>query len=183
MDAAAGLGRNPVSKHQIQPEYGVSRLTRDGMAEPVSRDQILRHARGQAFPVQLTTSRIGSLTRLIHTLLYVMTIHTYIYIYILLLCTWYVFVVVDSHVQRIVLATEETTVTQQVSHRPIKCQSRLWSQKSTKVNESHHGDNPLLRPTGIQIATKSYATLQAMAPTNTKTVHQTSFLHIESNLD
>ena len=29
------------------------------------------------FPVQLTTSRIGNLTRLIHTLLYVMTIHTY----------------------------------------------------------------------------------------------------------
>ena len=28
----------------------MSRLTRDGMAEPVSRDQILRHARGQAFP-------------------------------------------------------------------------------------------------------------------------------------
>ena len=28
------------------------------------------------FPVQLTTSRIGNLTRLIHTLLYVMTIHT-----------------------------------------------------------------------------------------------------------
>ena len=46
MDAAAELGRNPVSKHQIQPEYGeMSRLTRDGTAEPVSRDQILRHAR------------------------------------------------------------------------------------------------------------------------------------------
>ena len=72
-------------------------------------------------------------------------------------------VVVDSHIQRIVLATEETTVTQQVSHRPIKCQSRLWSQRGTKVNGSHHGDNPLLRPTGIQIATKSYAALQAMA--------------------
>ena len=43
------------------------------------------------------------------------------------------------------------------------------------MNGSHHGDNPLLRPTGIQIATKSYATLQAMAPTNNKTVHQTSF--------
>ena len=59
----------------------MSRLTRDGTAEPVSRDQILRHARGQGnilFPVQLTTSRIGNLTRLIHTLLYVMTIHTYI---------------------------------------------------------------------------------------------------------
>ena len=63
----------------------MSRLTRDGTAEPVSRDQILRHARGQGniiFPVQLTTSRIGNLTRLIHTLLYVMTIHTYIHTYV-----------------------------------------------------------------------------------------------------
>ena len=62
----------------------MSRLTRDGTAEPVSRDQILRHARGQGniiFPVQLTTSTIGNLTRLIHTLLYVMTIHTYIHTY------------------------------------------------------------------------------------------------------
>ena len=78
MDAAAELGRNPVSKHQIQPiSMEMSRLTRDGTAEPVSRDQILRYARGQGniiFPVQLTTSRIGNLTRLIHTLLYVMTI-------------------------------------------------------------------------------------------------------------
>ena len=55
------------------------------------------------------------------------------------------------------------------------CQSGTWSQRGTKVNRSHHGDNPLLRPTGIQIATKRYATLQAMAPTNIKTVHQTSF--------
>ena len=82
-----------------------------------------------------------------------------------------------------VLATEETMVTQKVSHRPIKCQSRLWSQRGTKVNGSHHGDNPLLRPTGIRIATKSYATLQAMAPTNIKTVHQTFLLYIESSLD
>ena len=42
MDTAEELGRNPVSKHQIQP-----RLTRDGTAEPVSRDQILRRERGQ----------------------------------------------------------------------------------------------------------------------------------------
>ena len=35
MDAAAELRRNPVSKHQIQPEYGVSRLMRDGTAEHV----------------------------------------------------------------------------------------------------------------------------------------------------
>ena len=82
-----------------------------------------------------------------------------------------------------VLSTEDTTVTQQVSHRPVKCQSRLWSQRGTKTNGSHDGDNPLLRPTGIQIATKSYATLQVMAPTNVKTVHQTSLLHIESSLD
>ena len=48
------------------------RLTRDGTAEPVSRDQVVSHARGQGniiFPVQLTTSTIGNLTRLIHTLL------------------------------------------------------------------------------------------------------------------
>ena len=31
------------------------------------------------FPIQLTTSRIGNLTRSIHTLLYVMTTHTYIH--------------------------------------------------------------------------------------------------------
>ena len=63
------------------------------------------------------------------------------------------------------------------------CQSGTWSQIGTKVNGSHHGDNPLLRPTGIQIATKNYATLQAMAPTNIKTVHQTSLLQIESSID
>ena len=93
------------------------------------------------------------------------------------------FVLKKKDIQRIVLATEETTVTQQVSHRPIKCQSRLRSQRGTKINGSHHGDNPLLRPTGIQIVTKSCAALQAMAPTNIKTFHQTSLLHIESNLD
>ena len=47
MDAAAELGRNPASKHQIQPEFGDRRLTRDGTAETVSRDQLLRHERGQ----------------------------------------------------------------------------------------------------------------------------------------
>ena len=49
----------------------MSRLTRDGTAEPISRDQILRRERGQGkniFLVQLTTSRIGSLIRLILSL-------------------------------------------------------------------------------------------------------------------
>ena len=71
----------------------MSRLTRDGTAEPVSRDQILRHAREQGniiFPVQLTTSRIGNLTRLIHTLLYVMTIHRVPFFYLF----WHVYFVI-----------------------------------------------------------------------------------------
>ena len=64
MDAAAEFGREPVRKHQIQPEFGdeQTRLTRDGTAEPVPRDQILR---------------IGNLTRLIHTLA-ICDDHTYI---------------------------------------------------------------------------------------------------------
>ena len=51
----------------------MSRLTRDGTTKPVSRDLILRRERGQVktiFPVQLTTSRIDDLTRLILTLYY-----------------------------------------------------------------------------------------------------------------
>ena len=48
MDATAELRRNPVSKNQIEPEcMEMSRLARDGTAEPVSRDQILRRERGQ----------------------------------------------------------------------------------------------------------------------------------------
>ena len=50
----------------------MSRLTRDGTAELVSRDQILgANGDREIFfsPVQLTTSRIDNLTRLILTLL------------------------------------------------------------------------------------------------------------------
>ena len=49
MDTAAELGKNPVSKHQIQPEYEDEEADarRDGTAEPVSRDQIFRRERGQ----------------------------------------------------------------------------------------------------------------------------------------
>ena len=48
MDAAAELGKNPVSKHQISLSMEMSRLaTRDETAEPVSRDQILRRERGK----------------------------------------------------------------------------------------------------------------------------------------
>ena len=50
----------------------MSRLTLDGRAQHVSRDQILRRKRGQLFiyfNVELTTIRIGNLTRFVHTLL------------------------------------------------------------------------------------------------------------------
>ena len=57
----------------------MSRLTRDGTAGPVSRDQILRHVweQGNAnFPCSADHEQDwGNVTRLIHTLLYVMTIY------------------------------------------------------------------------------------------------------------
>ena len=82
----------------------MSRLTRDGTAEPVSRDQILRHARGQGnihfpcsadheqdwqpYPVDPYSAIICDGNTYIH--IYI-CIHTYIYICILLvqiiLCT------------------------------------------------------------------------------------------------
>ena len=48
MDAVAEIGRNPV---KVSTRFSLSMemnfLTRDGTAEPVSRDQILRRERGQ----------------------------------------------------------------------------------------------------------------------------------------
>ena len=46
MDAAADLGRSPVST-RFRLSIEMSRRTRDGTAEPVPRDQILRRERGQ----------------------------------------------------------------------------------------------------------------------------------------
>ena len=71
MDAAAELGRNPVSKHQIQPEYGDEQADAGRAAEP-SREIKFSGTNADReifiFPVQLTTCRTGNLTRLIHTL-------------------------------------------------------------------------------------------------------------------
>ena len=72
MDAAAELGGNPVSKHQIQPEYGdeqadAGRDCRTRLARPNSHAQT-ETGKYPFSPVQLTTSRIGNLTRLILTL-------------------------------------------------------------------------------------------------------------------
>ena len=82
LDAAAELGRNPVStRFSLSMEMG--RLTRDGTAEPVSRGQILRHARGQGninfpcsadheqdwqpYPVDPYSAMCDDLTYYIHT--------------------------------------------------------------------------------------------------------------------
>ena len=80
MDAAAELGRNPVSKHQIKPEYGDEQAGGGtGLPKPSRETKVsgTNADRGiSIFPVQLTTSRIGNLTRLIHTLALCVTIHT-----------------------------------------------------------------------------------------------------------
>ena len=47
MDAAAELERNPVSKDQIQPEYGVEKADARRDCRTVSLDQVLRRERGQ----------------------------------------------------------------------------------------------------------------------------------------
>ena len=46
MDAAADIGKNPVST-RFSLSMDMSRLTWDGTTEPVARDHILRHERGQ----------------------------------------------------------------------------------------------------------------------------------------
>ena len=79
MDAAAELGRNPVSKHQVQPKYGDEQADADRTAEPFFRDQIFRRKRGQGknhFPRSPDPSRISNLARLTLPLLHMMTIRT-----------------------------------------------------------------------------------------------------------
>ena len=84
MDAAAELGRNFVSKHQIQPEYGEEQadVERDCRTHP-SRETKFSGANVDRdiffFNAQLTTCSIGNLTRLIHTFAICVTIHTYSY--------------------------------------------------------------------------------------------------------
>ena len=74
MNVAAELGRNLVSKHQIQPEYGDEQADvgwdcRTRLARPNSQARTNADREIFIFPVQLTTSRIDNLTRLIRTIL------------------------------------------------------------------------------------------------------------------
>ena len=71
MDTDAGMGTNPVSKHQIQPEYGDEQANA-GTGLPNSSCEIkFSGANGDMeifiFPVQLATSRIGNHIRSILT--------------------------------------------------------------------------------------------------------------------
>ena len=72
MDAAAELGRNPVSKDHIQPEYGDEQVDVGTKLPNPSRETKFSGTNADRemfiFPVQLTTCRTDNLTRLIHTL-------------------------------------------------------------------------------------------------------------------
>ena len=68
MDAAAEIGRNLISKHEIQPEFGdeqadAGRDCRTRLARPNSQARADREI--FIFTVQRTSSRIDNLTRLI----------------------------------------------------------------------------------------------------------------------
>ena len=84
MDAAAEIGRNPVSSTRFSLSMEMSRLTRDGTAEPVSRDQMLRHVRGQGnihFPCSADHEQNWQPYPVdpYSATVYVMTTHTYIH--------------------------------------------------------------------------------------------------------
>ena len=81
MDAAAEIEKNPVVSTRFSLSMEMSRLTRDGTAEPVSRDQILRRERGQEnipFPCLADHEQDGQPYRLMHALAtWSMTIRKY----------------------------------------------------------------------------------------------------------
>ena len=111
MDAAAALGRNPVSKHQFQPEYrneqaDAGRDCRTCLARPnfQARTQTGKYIPVIFFPVQLTTCRIDNLTRLIPTLAICLTIHP-----VLWFCSRTVFILLGQS-SVFVIYHEETRV-------------------------------------------------------------------------
>ena len=81
MDVAAELGRNPVRKHQIQPEYKDEQADAGrGLPNPFRETNFSgANANREIFilSVQLVASRIGNLTQLIH-ILAICDNHTYI---------------------------------------------------------------------------------------------------------
>ena len=123
MDAAAELRRNPVSKHYIQPEYGAEqadagRDCQTRLAKPNSQARRNADRETFIFPAQLSTCRIGNLlTRLIHTLLYVMCDHTNTYCRSSLAAT-----------------TAKNETTKKVRYRKIKLEREFEMKKSGKLD-------------------------------------------------
>ena len=73
MDATEESGRNPASRHQIQPECGERADWRGTGLPNLFRETEFSGANGNReipiFHVRMSTSRIGNLTQLTHTLL------------------------------------------------------------------------------------------------------------------
>ena len=65
MDATAKLGRNPVKKHRVQPEYRDEHADAGRDCKNLSREPKFSGANGDRnifiFPIQLTTGRIDNL--------------------------------------------------------------------------------------------------------------------------
>ena len=79
MDAAAEIGRNPVSTI-FSLSMEMSRLTQDGFAEPLSRDKIVRRVRGQVniqFACSADHEQIGHLITRLILILAMCDDHTY----------------------------------------------------------------------------------------------------------
>ena len=78
------FGHVAFSEYMYSLNMEMSRLTRDGTAEPVSRDQIVRHARGQ-WDIHFLCSADHEQDRQPYpvdpysAICHVMTLHTYIY--------------------------------------------------------------------------------------------------------
>ena len=78
MDSAAELVRNPIST-RFSLSMEMSRLTRNGTAEPTSRDQILRRERERQGNINFPCSADHGNHLISTTLLAIcVTIHTYI---------------------------------------------------------------------------------------------------------
>ena len=111
----------------------ISRLTRDGTDETVSRDQILRRERGQGkvhFPFSADYVQDGQpyLTRLIHTLAICVTIHNVGDKPTVILYTTFIAIVV-SHIQRIGLVANP----KKLLHTVANPAPRAWSAEQGNV--------------------------------------------------
>ena len=126
------IGGIPKVSTRFSLSMEMSRLMRDGTAKPVSRCQILRRKRGQGnshLPCSADHEQDWQLypVDLYPFYMYVTTIYTYTFSVLSLKLKIYT---------------------------PTNYRSCSWSQRGTKVNGSRPGEDPLLKPRGIQVAIK-----------------------------